>query len=456
MDVLIGMIHVLVTICGIIALLLSILHFIAFRWPAPAMWVLKVTVSSFTTVLLATGALTVIVGWTTDSSAIAFLGFAVLVINFIHFTNATSAPGVKTGFVQAFGNGWEKTIPETRRAKFLKNRTTLFLPATPQANLKQDLPFATVPGTGRALLCDLWLPPTGVASSGLAFIYLHGSAFYLSDKDYGTRPFFSHLAAQGHVIMDVAYRLSPETDIKGMVHDAKRAVAWLKDHAAVYGIDPGKIILGGGSAGGHLALLAAYTPGHTDFTPDDLAGKDTSVCGAISVYGTTDLEALYYHTNQHLTTRSEPGRPKKPVPTKMPDWLIRSIGSDFHRLGFDKGFEKAGALAYLLGGHPDEIPQVYKMYSPATYVHGGCPPTLLIQGAHDIMAPLKAARLLAELLLANGVKMVYHELPQVDHAFDLFFPKISPAAHNAIFDMERFLSLMAEDRVEPDNSNIDD
>jgi acetyl esterase/lipase len=72
------------------------------------------------------------------------------------------------------------------------------------------------------------------------------------------------------------------------------------------------------------------------------------------------------------------------------------------------------------------------------------------------MAPLKAARLLAELLLANGVKMVYHELPQVDHAFDLFFPKISPAAHNAIFDMERFLSLMAEDRVEPDNSNIDD
>lgn len=56
-------------------------------------------------------------------------------------------------------------------------------------------------------------------------MYLHGSAWYLLDKDYGTRPFSRHLAAQGHVIMDVAYRLCPEVDIYEMVGDVKRAVA---------------------------------------------------------------------------------------------------------------------------------------------------------------------------------------------------------------------------------------
>lgn len=56
-------------------------------------------------------------------------------------------------------------------------------------------------------------------------VYLHGSAYCIWDKDFGTHPPFRHLAAQGQVVVDVAYRLFPETDIPGMVEDAKRAVA---------------------------------------------------------------------------------------------------------------------------------------------------------------------------------------------------------------------------------------
>ena len=76
------------------------------------------------------------------------------------------------------------------------------------------------------------------------------------DKDFGTRSFFRRLASQGHVIMDVAYRLFPETDFMGMVHDAKYAIAWMKANAAVYGVNPDNIVIGGGSAGAHIALLA--------------------------------------------------------------------------------------------------------------------------------------------------------------------------------------------------------
>ena len=120
--------------------------------------------------------------------------------------------------------------------------------------------------------------------SGLAFIYFHGSAWVFLDKDFGTRPFFHHLAAQGHVIMDVAYlgRLYPETGIEGMVGDVRRSVAWLKANALVYGVNPDRIVIGGGFAGGHIALLAVvYTEGHPETTPPDTRGLDTSVRGVV-------------------------------------------------------------------------------------------------------------------------------------------------------------------------------
>jgi acetyl esterase/lipase len=338
---------------------------------------------------------------------------------------------------------WEKHIQQEQKAHFLPGRTVFRLPAVPKPRLEQNISFTVIPGTNRELLCDVWQPPENVPPSGMAFIYLHGSAFYILDKDCCTRTFFSHLAAQGHVIMDVAYRLAPETDIMGMVQDAKRAIAWMKEHAGSYGVNMNRIVIGGGSAGAHLALLTAYTSNDAGFTPGDLAGKDTNVCAVISLYGTNDLKALYYHTNQHLTTRSVPGRRKKAVPTKMPAWIIRSMGENYHRLGFDKGFENVGALAQLLGGHPDECPERYAQFSPVNHVHPNCPPTLLVHGEHDIMAPVTATRRLYGRLLRHNVPVVMHILPQTDHGFDLVLPKISPSAHNALYDVERFMALMA-------------
>ncbi len=67
--------------------------------------------------------------------------------------------------------------------------------------------------------------------SGLAYIYLHGSGFFVADKDFGTSPFFNHLLAQGHSVMDVAYRLCPEVDFYRMIGDVKRAVAWMQKNA---------------------------------------------------------------------------------------------------------------------------------------------------------------------------------------------------------------------------------
>jgi len=150
---------------------------------------------------------------------------------------------------------------------------------------------------------------------------------------------------------------------------------------------------------------------------------------------------MYYHTNQQITTRSTPGSSKKTLPVQLPRWIIKKMGSAYFRFNFDKDFANAGVFAILLGGHPDECPEQYALYSPVTHVHTHCPATLLIHGEDDTMAPVKTTCFLFELLKKKKVTTVMHILPQTDHAFDLILPKISPSAQTAMYDVERFLAL---------------
>ena len=252
--------------------------------------------------------------------------------------------------------------------------------------------------------------------------------------------------------MDVAYRLAPETDMMGIVNDVKRAIVWMKENALTYGVNPNTIVVGGGSAGGHLALMSAYTANKPQFTPKELEGRDISVCGVVSLYAPTDLEAMYYHTNQHLTTRSNPNSAKRASPVQMPEWMIKRMGKAYYRFNFDKDFANAGVFASLLHGHPDECPEQYTLFSPITHVHANCPATLLIHCEDDTMAPVKTTRFLRTRLAAEKVPTVMHILPQTDHAFDLIFPKISPSAHTAIYDVERFLALRIK---KPEKCRVD-
>lgn len=126
------------------------------------------------------------------------------------------------------------------------------------------------------------------------------------------------------------------------------------------------------------------------------------------------------------------------------------MGKAYHRLGFDKGFANAGTFAPMLGGHPDECPETYALFSPITHVNAHCPSTLLIQGEDDTMAPVKATRVLCKRLVEEKIQTVMHILPQTDHAFDLVLPKISPSAHTAIYNVERFLALQIKNAEKPE------
>jgi len=329
------------------------------------------------------------------------------------------------GFEEAFGSNWSDQIPPERSKNMVQKRWTWFLKmnATSEPTWERDIPFWTVPSTDRQLLCDIWRPAEGDVS-GLALVYIHGGAWFIWDKDYYTRPFFRHLVAQGHTVMDVSYRLCPEVDIYGMIGDVKHAIAWMKGNAARYGVDPEKIILGGGSAGGHLAQLAGYTPGHPKLTPEDLSNTDLSVCGVISYYGFTDVLAMYQYMN--MQSLEDP----PPVP----------VGKN---LGPNGGMRYMGRFDILLGGWPENEADIYQLVSPITQVHPGCPPTLLIQGEQDIFCPADATRVHHTKLIEAGVPAINVVYPYTNHAFDLLLPQMNPAAQSALYDVDRFLAIQA-------------
>ncbi len=363
-----------------------------------ALWIPKMLLQGLTPLAAVMGSLGTLMGLARRerrTTGIGLFGTAVAVRHVIRVT----AP--HDSFEQTFGPDWRSRIPPELQAHMLPERWSPLMKKPPRVPWQRNVTFGASPETGNPLLADVWQPPEGLPRTGLVVIYLHGGAWYYGKKDMGTRPFFRHLAGQGHVIMDVEYTRAPQAKLFGQVADVKRAIAWMKANAAEYGANPERIVLMGGSAGAHLALLTAYTTSHPEFQPEDVMA-DTSVRAVVSYYGPTDLTDAIPH-----------------VPS----------GPFFESLA--RGW---------LGGTFEEAPEVYRLGSPITHVGPHCPPTLLLQGTHDFGVPPSHARRLHQALREAGVTSVHVEFPNTEHAFD--FPIWSPAGQAATYDTERFLALM--------------
>lgn len=397
----------------------------------------KVIAGNLSPVWAAIGAIGALYGLLRKRPLTVLAGLVATVISGRHIRQVTQSQDQL--FVNAFGPDWQARIPADRLARMLPARYQPIL-TDPLVgyNRENDLVFGHWPGTGEPLLCDLWSPPRGVAPSGRGIIYLHGSAWHFMDKDVGTRPFFRRLVSQGHVVMDVAYTMAPRVDLFGMLGDVKRAIAWLKANGSVYGVDPAQIILMGGSAGGHLTLLAGYTPNLPALQPAGLEA-DTSVRAVICYYGYGDLAEAYYHFAEHRE-RSDPKT------LARLDETFRRLENIMHQIRLLPAYGRWSMpeewLPAIFGGTPDKVPENYKLGSPEHYACPTCPPTLFVQGAHDLGGMVNQIRRLHQKLQANGVPAIYLEFPETEHAFDLIFPHIAPATQTATYYVERFLALV--------------
>ena len=233
---------------------------------------------------------------------------------------------------------------------------------------------------GTPLELDVWrtsLPAEGPLRP--AVVMLHGGAW-----THGARSMMPDwnrwLNGLGYEVFDVEYRLPPPVRWLDEVGDVKAALGWVAAHAAEHHVDAGRIALMGFSAGGNLAMLAAYSRGDPRLPPS-IDVPEVAVRSVVSLYGMADL-ALLYRT-------CESGHYVRPL------------------------------MEQYVGGSPDQERERYELLSPLSHVGAGSPPTLTLLGTSDRLVSVEQARVLDDAL---GAARVPHELlllPATDHAFDL-------------------------------------
>lgn len=110
-------------------------------------------------------------------------------------------------------------------------------------------------GPDRAHRLDVIRPADAV--EGLpVYVYFHGGGWTSGDKAALTR-YAAMQAEAGMVVVNANYRMAPRHHMRHMLEDADAVLAWVRDHAAEYGGDPRRVVLGGDSAGGQLSALYA-------------------------------------------------------------------------------------------------------------------------------------------------------------------------------------------------------
>ena len=185
-------------------------------------------------------------------------------------------------------------------------------------------------------------------------IHLHGGRFVSGKKDRQSLPLIYHFASRGWVCISANYRLSPGAQFPDQLIDLKKVIAWVRENGAAYHADPSKIFVAGNSAGGYLAAMAALTTNDAAFQPG-FEGVDTSISGAISLYG-------YY-----------------------------------------------GALSSK-NGQPS---------SPVDYSAVNAPPFFVAHGDRDTMIGVESARnFVQHLRTSSAHPVIYTELPGAEHTFD--------------------------------------
>jgi len=329
---------------------------------------------------------------------------------------------------RVFGADWEAEMPLPIHRHLKPRRWQLICHPPRLGPITRNVLYGGNPTTGQALFADIQ-EPSGNIHSGLALIFIHGGAWRYGEKNIEKFPYFRRLSQQGHLIMDIDYSLTEATSLADMVTDVKRAVLWLKENAEHYHLEPNHIVLVGQSAGGHLALMAAYTPNDPAFQPPELEG-DTSVRGVVSYYGPTDMTLLHHDLFARFGLAID-------------HQFSHQIKHEMQQRDLNmRGVSLADGVAGLMGGAPDQIPEIYDLLSPITHAGPTSPPTLLFHGEHDFLVSPEQSRLLHEKLQKIGAKSILLTFDGCDHSYESIFPRFSPAAQASSYYLERFLALM--------------
>lgn len=243
--------------------------------------------------------------------------------------------------------------------------------------------YATV--EGQTLKLAVYLSPLKEELKRPAIIVVHGGSWSAGERDDYPK-WNDWLARQGYAVFDIDYRIAPQPNWRTATGDVKCAIGWVKANAARYGVDPARVVLLGRSAGGHLALLAAYSAGEAALLPPSCGdAPDVSVRAVVSLYAPTDLKWGYEHPAN------------------------------------ERVLDGPGKIRDFTGGSPSTAAEVINLASATSHVSSNTPPTLLIHGGHDQLVRDEHMTLLTKKLERHNIPHRALLIPYAQHAFDYNF-----------------------------------
>ena len=209
---------------------------------------------------------------------------------------------------------------------------------------------------GTALTMDVFQPGK---TNGLG-IALMVSGGWFSSHDAINPNFFKPLLEHGYTVFAVVHGSQPKYTITEIVPDIHRAIRFIRHYAAQYGIDPARLGITGGSAGGHLSLTLGTQGANGDPKAKDPVDRESSEVQCV---------ACFFPPTDFLNY----GKP----------------GEDAVGVGILKDFKPA------FGPRSDTAEERQKLgreISPIYFVHSNLPPILIIHGDADMLVPIYQAR----------------------------------------------------------------
>jgi acetyl esterase/lipase len=200
-------------------------------------------------------------------------------------------------------------------------------------------------------------------------VYVHGGGWTGGDPQRQAHALYNALALDGWVVLTIRYPFTPHVNVEQQVDAVRAAVRWARDGLRAHNTQATTVVLAGGSAGGHLATLAAFTP------TDD----DERVDACVGMYAVYDL-ANRNRTRAHWT--------------KVPEIVMRAT--------------------------VDDAPERYRDLSPLDRIHDATPPMLVVHGTHDTLVPIGEGEQFVDAMRAAGRPVEFVRVDGAQHAFDAF------------------------------------
>ena len=249
----------------------------------------------------------------------------------------------------------------------------------------------------RPMKLDLYLPPASFRGPRPTVIYVHGGGWQsggprLSGAFDNWPSVLAAIAARGYVVASVSYRFIGEAPHPAAIQDVKASIRWLRANAGKYRVDPDRIMTWGGSAGGHLAALAATS------------------CGVAALEPPADSSGPPRNDKVEQQT---PGAARTDVQSDCVQGAVTWYGIfDFRNKPLGPP-EKA-----LLGCAASACTEAQlASASPAAYLGPKTPPMLMIAGSEDHTVPPSQSKDFYAAMQARGLKSELMIIPGVDHSF---------------------------------------